>query len=131
MHFPLRAAAYAGCRDPQKLLMRCAHAAEVHPRRSATIIIFGGFSRNTDPTFKDANNMTDELLLLHTDRSAHLQLGQHRVMCSHLQPWYFIASKESNSSLLVWQAGRQERLHLSAVFLQKASPSLAGLRRRT
>jgi serine/threonine protein phosphatase PrpC len=70
----LRAAAHAVCSDPQKLLMRCAHAAEVHPRRSATIIVFGGFSRNTDPEVKEDNNMTDELLLLHTDRWAHLEL---------------------------------------------------------
>jgi hypothetical protein len=61
--------------------MRCAHAAEVHPRRSATIIVFGGFSRNTDPEVKEDNNMTDELLLLHTDRWAHLQLRQHHLNC--------------------------------------------------
>jgi hypothetical protein len=57
------------CRDPEKLLMRCAHAAEVHPRRPATIIVFGGYSKNTDPDETDRDlNMTDELLLLHTDR---------------------------------------------------------------
>jgi hypothetical protein len=55
-------------RDPQQLLMRCAHAAEVHPRRPASIIVFGGYSRNTDPEENRELNMTDELLLLHTDR---------------------------------------------------------------
>ncbi|WIA33507.1 hypothetical protein OEZ86_006633 [Tetradesmus obliquus] len=61
--------------DPQQLLMRCAHAAEVHPRRPATIIVFGGYSRNTDPEEDRELNMTDELLLLHTDRGVveHVQ----------------------------------------------------------
>lgn len=62
-------------RDPQQLLVRCAHAAEVHPRMPGCILIMGGYAVNKsalggpiDPN--DAYTMSNELLLLDTDRCA-------------------------------------------------------------
>jgi hypothetical protein len=108
--------------------MRCAHAAEVHPRRSATIIVFGGFSRNTDPDVKDDNNMTDELLLLHTDRWAHLlpqlQLRQHHIIW--LAKCNLGTCLSGGSSSTVTQRGGGQGQQLTAYLTLAVSTSKAG-----
>eukprot|EP00879_Flechtneria_rotunda_P006879 GHRR01007224.1.p1 GENE.GHRR01007224.1~~GHRR01007224.1.p1 ORF type:complete len:794 (+),score=327.13 GHRR01007224.1:497-2878(+) len=54
--------------DPHKLLLRCAHAAEVHPRRPSTIILMGGYGHvSTGVPEQQPYNMNNDVLLLHTD----------------------------------------------------------------
>ena len=53
-------------RDPDEALVRCAHAADLHPARSSTIVIMGGFGAPATPS-ADYETLND-VVLFHTDR---------------------------------------------------------------
>ncbi len=64
------AACWRACRSD--LLFRTAHAAEVHPRLPATLMIMGGYaplpsSAALAQQQQQPFDMTNDLLLLHTD----------------------------------------------------------------